>query len=182
MHGSLNDKNPLPNQRNLSARKDAEKENSDLEIDDSILRDFIQRMENLVLHAGEEIPSFTRIYHKHELVCETFNEVEKNKDSSFHSEILCIRDAKEKLKTRYLSDCILITSLEPCLMCAGTILLSRIPKVIYLLPAKQGEGISSLSIETIYSRNFFPELVCIPAEISKNAFKSFFKARRKKFN
>ncbi|WP_406600540.1 nucleoside deaminase [Leptospira sanjuanensis] len=139
-------------------------------------------MENLVLHAGEEIPSFTRIYHKQELVSETLNEVEKNKDSSFHSEILCIRDAKEKLKTRYLSDCILITSLEPCLMCAGTILLSRIPKVIYLLPAKQGEGISSLSIETIYSRNFFPELICIPAEISKNAFKSFFKARRKKFN
>ncbi|EQA64818.1 hypothetical protein LEP1GSC062_2395 [Leptospira alexanderi serovar Manhao 3 str. L 60] len=67
-------------------------------------------------------------------------------------------------------------------MCTGTILLSRIPKVIYLLPARQGEGISSLSIETIYSRNFFPELICIPAEISKNAFKSFFKIRRKKFN
>ncbi|EMJ98233.1 cytidine and deoxycytidylate deaminase zinc-binding region [Leptospira alstonii serovar Pingchang str. 80-412] len=147
-----------------------------------ILADFLKRMENLVSHDGEEIPSFTRIYHKNELISETFNEVEKNSDSSFHSEILCIRDAKEKLQTRYLTDCSLITSLEPCLMCAGTILLSRIPKVVYLLPAKQGEGISSLSIETIYSRNFFPELVCIPAKISRDAFKSFFKVRRKKFN
>ncbi|EMK12951.1 cytidine and deoxycytidylate deaminase zinc-binding region [Leptospira kirschneri serovar Bim str. 1051] len=158
------------------------REDSIIKTDNTILSDFLNRLENLVLQENEEIPSFTRIYHKEELISETFNEVEKKSDSYFHSEILCIRKAKEKLKTRYLMDCMLITSLEPCLMCAGTILLSRIPKVIYLLPAKQGEGISSLSIEMIYSRNFFPELFCIPAEISKNAFKSFFKARRKKFN
>ncbi|PJZ54535.1 nucleoside deaminase [Leptospira adleri] len=147
-----------------------------------ILPDFLSRMESLVSLRGEEIPSFTRIYKGEELIAESSNEVEKNSDSSFHSEILCLRDAKEKIGARYLSECLLITSLEPCLMCAGTILLSRIPKVVYLLPAKQGEGISSLSIETIYSRNFFPELICIPAEISKDAFKSFFKARRKKLN
>ncbi|ASV08112.1 tRNA-specific adenosine deaminase [Leptospira interrogans serovar Canicola] len=153
-----------------------------MKTDNKILSDFLNKLENLVTRDREEIPSFTRIYHKEKLISETFNEVEKKSDSSFHSEILCIRNAKEKLKTRYLADCMLITSLEPCLMCAGTILLSRIPKVVYLLPAKQGEGISSLSIEMIYSRNFFPELFCIPTEISKNAFKSFFKVRRKKFN
>ncbi|QOI36090.1 nucleoside deaminase [Leptospira interrogans] len=158
------------------------KEDSVIKTDNKILSDFLNELENLVTRDREEIPSFTRIYHKEKLISETFNEVEKKSDSSFHSEILCIRNAKEKLKTRYLADCMLITSLEPCLMCAGTILLSRIPKVVYLLPAKQGEGISSLSIEMIYSRNFFPELFCIPTEISKNAFKSFFKVRRKKFN
>ncbi|ASP42965.1 tRNA-specific adenosine deaminase [Leptospira interrogans] len=158
------------------------KEDSVIRTDNKILSDFLNKLENLVTRYREEIPSFTRIYHKEKLISETFNEVEKKSDSSFHSEILCIRNAKEKLKTRYLADCMLITSLEPCLMCAGTILLSRIPKVVYLLPAKQGEGISSLSIEMIYSRNFFPELFCIPTEISKNAFKSFFKVRRKKFN
>ncbi|QCO34914.1 nucleoside deaminase [Leptospira interrogans] len=158
------------------------KEDSVIKTDNKILSDFLNKLENLVTRDREEIPSFTRIYHKEKLISETFNEVEKKSDSSFHSEILCIRNAKEKLKTRYLADCMLITSLEPCLMCAGTILLSRIPKVVYLLPAKQGEGISSLSIEMIYSRNFFPELFCIPTEISKNAFKSFFKVRRKKFN
>ncbi|EMJ52612.1 cytidine and deoxycytidylate deaminase zinc-binding region [Leptospira interrogans serovar Valbuzzi str. Duyster] len=158
------------------------KEDSVIKTDSKILSDFLNKLENLVTRDREEIPSFTRIYHKEKLISETFNEVEKKSDSSFHSEILCIRNAKEKLKTRYLADCMLITSLEPCLMCAGTILLSRIPKVVYLLPAKQGEGISSLSIEMIYSRNFFPELFCIPTEISKNAFKSFFKVRRKKFN
>lgn len=158
------------------------KEDSVIRTDNKILSDFLNKLENLVTRDREEIPSFTRIYHKEKLISETFNEVEKKSDSSFHSEILCIRNAKEKLKTRYLADCMLITSLEPCLMCAGTILLSRIPKVVYFLPAKQGEGISSLSIEMIYSRNFFPELFCIPTEISKNAFKSFFKVRRKKFN
>ncbi|MBM9576752.1 nucleoside deaminase [Leptospira sp. 201903070] len=147
-----------------------------------ILPDFLDRMKSLISNEGKEIPSLTRIYQKEKLIAESSNEVEKNSDSSYHSEILCLREAKERIGTRYLTDCLLITSLEPCLMCAGTILLSRIPTVVYLLPAKQGEGISSLSIETIYSRNFFPELICIPANLSKEAFKSFFKARRKKFN
>ncbi|EMG00087.1 cytidine and deoxycytidylate deaminase zinc-binding region [Leptospira borgpetersenii str. 200701203] len=124
-------------------------------LNDRILSDFFKSMKDLLLKEREEVPSFTRIYQKEELISETFNEVEKHLDSSFHSEILCIRDAK-KIKTRYLTDCTLITSLEPCLMCTGTILLSRIPKIIYLLPARQGEGISSLSMEMIYSRNFFP--------------------------
>nr|WP_246057623.1 nucleoside deaminase [Leptospira gomenensis] len=146
----------------------------------TILTDFLDSMKNLFSPDGKEIPSFTRIYRGDRLLSESSNQVEENTDASFHSEILCIRNAKEKLKTKYLSGCMLVTSLEPCLMCTGTILLSRIPKVVYLLPAKQGEGISSLSVETIYSRNFFPELVCIPTEVSKNAFKSFFKARRKK--
>lgn len=64
-------------------------------LNDKILSDFLKSMKDMLLKEKEEIPSFTRIYHKHKLVCETFNEVEKNKDSSFHSEILCIRDAKK---------------------------------------------------------------------------------------
>lgn len=157
------------------------KEDSIIKTDNKILSDFLNRLENLVLQENEEIPSFTRIYHKEELISETFNEVEKNRTLIFIARFF-VFETQKKIKTRYLMDCMLITSLEPCLMCAGTILLSRIPKVVYLLPAKQGEGISSLSIEMIYSRNFFPELFCIPTEISKNAFKSFFKVRRKKFN
>lgn len=71
------------------------REDSIIKIDNTILSDFLNRLENLVLQENEEIPSFTRIYHKEELISETFNEVEKKSDSYFHSEILCIRKAKE---------------------------------------------------------------------------------------
>lgn len=71
------------------------KEDSVIKTDNKILSDFLNKLENLVTRDREEIPSFTRIYHKEKLISETFNEVEKKSDSSFHSEILCIRNAKE---------------------------------------------------------------------------------------
>ncbi|EPG74358.1 cytidine and deoxycytidylate deaminase zinc-binding region [Leptospira fainei serovar Hurstbridge str. BUT 6] len=142
------------------------------------LPEFLERFHALRPENREEIPSFTRIYKSGEFVCEASNLVEVSQDSSRHSEIIAIGKAKEVLKDRYLTDCLLITTLEPCLMCAGTILLSRIPKVAYLLPARQGEGISSLSLETIYSRNFFPDLLLIRTAETRLSFQEFFRDKR----
>ncbi|TGL62900.1 nucleoside deaminase [Leptospira sarikeiensis] len=148
------------------------------EITNVILEVFLGRFEEIRTRNSEEIPSFTQIYKDGNLICEAFNSVEFSEDSSLHSEVLAISNAKKIRKERYLSDCLLITTLEPCLMCGGSILLSRIPKVAYLVPAKVGEGISSLPMETIYSRNFFPELVLIRSETTKDLFRTFFKDKR----
>lgn len=59
------------------------REDSIIKTDNKILSDFLNRLENLVLQENEEIPSFTRIYHKEELISETFNEVEKNQTLIF---------------------------------------------------------------------------------------------------
>lgn len=142
------------------------------------LKEFLERFQEIRSKNSEEIPSFTRIYRQGEIIAEAFNSVESAEDSALHSEVIAIAKAKEILKERYLTNCVLLTTLEPCLMCGGSILLSRIPKVAYLVPAKQGEGISSLSLETIYSRNFFPELVLIRSEETRQVFKSFFKDKR----
>ncbi|EQA45556.1 cytidine and deoxycytidylate deaminase zinc-binding region [Leptospira broomii serovar Hurstbridge str. 5399] len=142
------------------------------------LPEFLERFHDLRPENRDEIPSFTRIYKNSVFLCEASNLVEVSQDSSRHSEIIAIAKAKELLRDRYLTDCLLITTLEPCLMCAGTILLSRIPKVAYLLPAKQGEGISSLSFETIYSRNFFPDLLLIRTEETRISFQEFFHDKR----
>ncbi|PJZ66871.1 nucleoside deaminase [Leptospira wolffii] len=143
-----------------------------------LLAEFLARFQEIRKENENEIPSFTRIYKNGELICEAINSVETSEDSSLHSEVLAISKAKEIVKERYLTDCILLTTLEPCLMCGGSILLSRIPKVAYLVPAKPGEGISSLSLETIYSRNFFPELILFRSEETKQIFKTFFKDKR----
>ncbi len=144
----------------------------------SALIDFLSRFNEIRSENSEEIPSFTRIYKNQDLLTESSNLVEFVQDSSSHSEVIAISRAKEILKEKYLGNCLLLTTLEPCLMCGGSILLSRIPTVAYLVPAKPGEGISSLSLETIYSRNFFPELILLRSPEITEVFKTFFKDKR----
>lgn len=59
------------------------------------------------------------------------NERELTKDPTAHAEVLAIRDAAETLGTWQLTDVTLVVTLEPCVMCAGAILASRIPRVVF---------------------------------------------------
>lgn len=143
-----------------------------------IIRNFLDRFFSFQTKYTEEIPSFTQIYLKNELITEKFNSVELQKSSIAHSEIESIRHSIKSLKSKYLNECSLITTLEPCLMCSGAIILSRITKVIYFLPAEKGIGISSLPIELIFQLNYFPELELIEDEKLRKVFKNFFKDKR----
>ena len=59
------------------------------------------------------------------------NEREKDNDSTAHAEIVVIRGAGKKLGSWRLDDLTLIVTLEPCLMCAGAILQSRIKRLVF---------------------------------------------------
>lgn len=59
------------------------------------------------------------------------NERELTKDPTAHAEVLAIRDAAAALGTWQLTDVTLVVTLEPCVMCAGAILASRIPTVVF---------------------------------------------------
>ena len=59
------------------------------------------------------------------------NEREKDNDPTAHAEILAIRKASEKLGSWRLDDLTLIVTLEPCVMCAGAILQSRIKRLVF---------------------------------------------------
>ena len=52
-------------------------------------------------------------------------------DATAHAELAAISDACRKLKTRFLKDCIVYASIEPCLMCAKAMVYARIRKVVY---------------------------------------------------
>ncbi len=56
-----------------------------------------------------------------------------NSSASFldHAEILCIREAEKKLKTKYLNDCEIFLTLEPCPMCLHAIFLAKIKRVFF---------------------------------------------------
>ena len=59
------------------------------------------------------------------------NTKESDEDPLGHAEVMAIRAAAEKLGNWRLSDCTLVVTLEPCVMCAGAILAARIPTVVY---------------------------------------------------
>ncbi|TGN10956.1 nucleoside deaminase [Leptospira ilyithenensis] len=141
---------------------------------------FLHRWSEIRKNFPAEIPSFTQIYSEpnQELISESFNHVESEKNATLHSEIIAIEAATKQLNEKYLTDAILITALEPCLQCAGAILRVKLPKIYYLLPAKPGEGISSYSTESIYLLNHFPTIRLIENSVIKNEFLEFFKEKR----
>jgi tRNA(adenine34) deaminase len=59
------------------------------------------------------------------------NEREKNNDPTAHAEIVAIRKASEKLGSWRLDELTLIVTLEPCVMCAGVILQSRLKRLVF---------------------------------------------------
>lgn len=68
-----------------------------------------------------------------------FNQTEKLNDVTAHAEILAITAASNFLGAKYLKDCTLYVTLEPCVMCAGALAWSQIERVIYGAPdAKRG--------------------------------------------
>ncbi len=65
------------------------------------------------------------------LVCKNHNRIEQLNDATAHAEILVLREASEKLKRRRLTNCTLYVTVEPCAMCAGALVLSRVERLVY---------------------------------------------------
>jgi len=59
------------------------------------------------------------------------NEREAHKDPTAHAEVVAIREAAQKLDAWRLEGCTLVVTLEPCTMCAGAIVLARVPRVVF---------------------------------------------------
>lgn len=59
------------------------------------------------------------------------NTKERDEDPLGHAEVMAIKAASKKLGSWRLSDCTLVVTLEPCVMCAGAILAARIPTVVF---------------------------------------------------
>lgn len=79
----------------------------------------------------EEVPIGAVLVHRDEIVARAHNLRECAKDPTGHAELLVIRAAAESLSSWRLTDTTLYVTLEPCAMCAGAIVLARIPRVVY---------------------------------------------------
>jgi len=72
------------------------------------------------------------------------NQVERLKDPTAHAEILAITQAAAARSAWRLTDTVLYVTKEPCAMCAGAIVLARIPRVVYGVPDPQRGGAISV--------------------------------------
>lgn len=65
------------------------------------------------------------------LICADHNRIEQLNDATAHAEMLVLREASKKFSRRRLSDCTLYSTVEPCPMCAGALVLCRVKNLVY---------------------------------------------------
>ncbi|EPP38036.1 tRNA-specific adenosine deaminase [Chlamydia avium] len=128
----------------------------------------------------DEVPVGCVIVHKNKIIARGHNTVESLQDPTAHAEILCIGAAAQYLGNWRLLDTVLYCTLEPCLMCAGAIQLSRISRIVWGAPdIRLGAGGSWINV--FNQRHPFHEVICnsgVCYEESEQLMKQFFKNKR----
>ena len=90
-----------------------------------------------IAYNEEEIPIGAVIVHENTIISKGHNQCQKLNDSTAHAEMIAITSAQNKIGSKYLNNCELYITLEPCMMCSGAIYLSKLSKVIYALDDKE---------------------------------------------
>ncbi len=84
-----------------------------------------------------EVPVGAVLVHQGKLLCAFGNRREADHDPTAHAEILCLREGARLLGNWRMQDCTLYVTLEPCPMCAGAMVMSRLGKCVYGAPDPQ---------------------------------------------
>jgi len=80
---------------------------------------------------ADEVPVGAVIVHNGEIIAKAHNQIKVLKDPTAHAEIIAITQAANFLQNERLISCVMYSTLEPCSMCAGAMVLSRIESLIY---------------------------------------------------
>ena len=79
----------------------------------------------------DEVPIGAVITHKNKIIARAHNQVEMLKDPTAHAEMIAITQAANYLSAKWLQDCTLYVTIEPCSMCAGALVLARVDRVCF---------------------------------------------------
>lgn len=127
-----------------------------------------------------EIPVGAIIVLNNQIIGKGYNQVEKLKDPTAHAEMIALSAACDTIGNKYLKHATLYVTLEPCPMCAGALVWSKIDKVVYgASDPKAGACGSVLNILNNSDLNHKPEIIQgILEQDSEFLLKSFFTSKR----
>ncbi|MDP2924501.1 MAG: tRNA adenosine(34) deaminase TadA [Candidatus Omnitrophota bacterium] len=129
----------------------------------------------------EEIPVGAVIVYKGKIIAKAHNQVERLNDPTAHAEMIAITQAADFLKSKWLHNCTLYVTIEPCSMCAGALILSRIGRVVFgASDPKTGAFGSRMDINAFRLNHKIKVKRGILMAECANILKDFFKSKRKK--
>lgn len=146
--------------------------------DEYFMRLALREAERALEH--EDVPVGAVVVHDGEVAGAGCNERELRQDPTAHAETIALREASRSLGRWRLLDTVLYVTLEPCAMCAGAIVLARVPRVVYAATdPKAGAAGSVFDILADSRLNHRPEVTGgLLAADSTALLQAFFAPRR----
>ncbi|MFL5822211.1 MAG: tRNA adenosine(34) deaminase TadA [Solirubrobacteraceae bacterium] len=128
----------------------------------------------------DDVPIGAVVVHDGEVIGLGHNERELRADPTAHAEMIALREAAGRLGSWRILDSVLYVTLEPCAMCAGAIVLARVPRVVFgAQDPKAGAGGSVLNVLATEQLNHRPAVEeGLLAEECAALLRAFFAARR----
>ena len=129
----------------------------------------------------DEVPVGCIIVLNDKIIAKAHNKKETTNDPCGHAEIIAIRKACKKISNWRLENCEMYVTIEPCIMCSGAIIQSRIKKVFYGAKDNKGGGLgTSINVLEAKNINHVPEVYGgILLEECSKIISDYFKTKRK---
>jgi tRNA(adenine34) deaminase len=146
--------------------------------DEYFMRLALREAERALDH--DDVPIGALVVGGGEVIGAACNERELRGDPTAHAEILALRQASKSIGSWRLLDTVLYVTLEPCAMCAGAVVLGRVPRVVYAADdPKAGAAGSVFDVLSEPRLNHRPVVVAgLLADESASLLRAFFGARR----
>jgi tRNA(adenine34) deaminase len=145
----------------------------DLYSDEYFMREALK--EAAKAFAIDEVPVGAVVVCKNRIIARAHNQTEKLTDATAHAEMLAVTSAANYLGSKYLSECTLYVTLEPCVMCAGALHWVQLQKLVFGASDQQ-RGYSLVSSPLLHPKT---EVVRgIQADESKKLIEDFFRRIR----
>ena len=130
---------------------------------------------------ADEVPVGAVIVFDRKIIAKAHNQIETLKDPTAHAEMIAITQATHYLSSKWLQECTLYVTIEPCSMCAGALVLARIARVCFgAQEPKTGACGSVINIANHQSLNHRMEVTGgILAEECAGMVSEFFQGKRK---
>jgi tRNA(adenine34) deaminase len=147
--------------------------------DEYFMRLALREAERALEH--DDVPIGAVVAREGELIAAAHNERELRQDPTAHAEIIALREAARAVGSWRILDAVIYVTLEPCAMCAGALVLARLPRVVYGTPdPKAGAAGSVLDILGDERLNHRPEVAGgLLGEEAASLLTAFFRPRRR---